>query len=86
MVSQIISNICYLRITHIPRSRNIFQNHICHIIINETIVTGNFSPYKMGAASRYVCDSCAGKIKVLDGVMVDKLGSMAEAPLSLMKL
>ncbi|WP_314859447.1 RHS repeat-associated core domain-containing protein [uncultured Corynebacterium sp.] len=31
------------------------------------------------AASRYVCDSCAGKIKVLDGVMVDKLGSMAEA-------
>ena len=31
------------------------------------------------AASRYVCDSCAGKIKVLDRVMVDKLGSMAEA-------
>ena len=31
------------------------------------------------AASRAVCNSCAGKIKVLDGVMVDKLGSMAEA-------
>ena len=61
------SIISYLVLGDITGNYSLIGNNVTDVVLRDI------------AASRAVCDSCAGKIKVVDEAMVDKLGDMAEA-------